>query len=185
METKERTNKLQAVFMLILIPVIFIVIFGFVILSILHDDMKGAVLESAGSWPVVGSLIETEEEIARDALEDRIAELERENASYSNAVGSLENEIADLERIISEMEEQGPDNDPVEADEEEITGSDLEEIVRTLENMTASKAAAILANTDESDAVLYLNLMRTSNRSQILQRMDPEKAAVLMSLMKN
>lgn len=172
--------------MLVLIPVLFLIIVTLVVFWFVNDDFKQSVKQTGSALPVLSSFIEGEDQIARENLEERIQELEAENAQSLRTIETMEFTIGELEEEILRIESEEDDDVDVDSiSDSQDEKSDLSEIVRTLENMTASKAAAIMSEIDQDEAVIYLKVMRTSNRSNILARMNPEEAAQLVSLMKN
>ncbi len=188
-KSKKRHSKAQTFFMLLFIPFVAVVILVFAIFTILGINVTDSISRAGASIPGIGQYFETEETMAIEEMEKRIIQLEHENETYASTNEHLEQQLADRDETISMLEEEVQDNRDSESESEEIDETeertDLQEVVKTIEGMTASKAADILTNVEEDEAVLYLRLMRTSERSEILARMDPEAAASIVSLMSN
>ncbi|WP_252313477.1 magnesium transporter MgtE N-terminal domain-containing protein [Sinobaca sp. H24] len=66
-------------------------------------------------------------------------------------------------------------------EEEEIEPNpELAELASMYEEMSAKNAAAILNELDDAEAIRHMQEMNTENRSAILEKMEVEKAAVIM-----
>ncbi|TMW73216.1 magnesium transporter MgtE N-terminal domain-containing protein [Alteribacter natronophilus] len=178
---QKKTNKFQAVLFLIAVPLLFAGILGFIIFTLAGEEAREVVY----SIPVAGPLIKPDGEVARGGLESRIEQLKEENEGLNREIAQLVYEIEQKDQLISELEEPADSGEEpaAEAEEEEPAGDRLREMVRTLEGMTASRAADILESMEDRQAALYLDAMRTSERSQILARIDAERAAGIIALM--
>ncbi|PYZ98021.1 hypothetical protein CR205_05340 [Alteribacter lacisalsi] len=179
-----KTNRLQTVLMLGVIPFMFVILIGFVLFSFAGDEVKEAVY----SIPVAGAMIKPDNEVAREELEARINELKEENESLKRETNLLAAAVEEKDSQIEELEVRNGEDEDTGAEEEIGTGGDLEneqlkEAVRTLEGMTALKAASILEMLEPEQAAVYLGQMRASERSQIMGRMESEQAAVIIILL--
>ncbi|MBU9720321.1 MULTISPECIES: MotE family protein [Bacillaceae] len=183
MKNDNSQNKWQVFFMLIFIPGVFAVILAVAVLSFMNVNIVDNVKQVVSMLPFVDGeneeTIETEENV-----EEMLVQLEHENSTYLTTIQSLEYEmeqknlqIIELEERIDQLVQQENENEIQESNE----SADYGDIVRTLEGMTASKAAQIVSEMEEDEAVLYLRLMNTDARSQILSRVDPSKAANIIS----
>ncbi|PYZ93144.1 hypothetical protein CR194_08060 [Salipaludibacillus keqinensis] len=176
-------NKLQVFFMVVLIPAIFAVILAVVVLYYVGFNVGGTFQQAASMLPFIDD--ETEEQMSD---EEHMAQVEHENQSYLQQIQQLESEIEAKDTEIASLEAELFDQESEEVLDEEETEevtADLNDIVKTLEDMTASKAADIISELPEEEAVTYLRMMRVNNRSNILSRVDPEVAAQLLIQMEN
>ncbi|UTR15097.1 hypothetical protein MM221_00390 [Salipaludibacillus sp. LMS25] len=186
---KEKSqSKFMAFFMVVLIPAVFAIILAVVLLYYLGINVGDTVKQAASFLPFI-----EEEEERELSDEELVAQLEHENKSFSQQIQQLESElearneeIADLEEQLSEEGSDGLSDEEIEgaADLEEVT-TDVNDIVKTLENMTGSKAADIVGELPEDEAVTYLRLMNVNSRSDILGRLDPELAARILGQLSN
>ena len=183
---KKTEGKLQVFFMVVLIPAVFAIILAAVVLYYLGFNVGDQVRNAAAALPFVESeeAIEGEEELS---TEEYIAQLERENQTLTRDKEDLERQTESQEEQIEELEEElllmQSDGVPEDGEEDnsETASADLNDIVRTLQEMTASRAADIMEELPEDQAVTYLQLMNNRARADILSRMEAETAAVLIS----
>lgn len=190
MSKEKKQNKVQWFFMVIFIPAVFALILAVVILYYLGIDVGARVQQAVSFLPFIESPSEEEENDI--SLEEKVVQLEHENKIYESRIQELENVITQLEEQIIQYQEakeegEGENGDGTgELNDDEIVESvSLKEVVKTLEGMTTSKAANIVSELDETEATTYLRMMRVDVRSQILSKMDPQKAAKLISLLGN
>ncbi|WP_416150949.1 hypothetical protein ACM26V_08280 [Salipaludibacillus sp. HK11] len=187
---KEKSqSKFQVIFMVIVIPAFFAVILAVVLLYYLGFDVGGTVKQAASALPFISEDEELEDGEERLTDEESIAQLEHENQSYLQQIQQLENQLETSEAELETLQEEllTLQSDEVDLDEEalgEVT-ADVNDIVKTLEEMTSSKAADIISELPEGEAVTYLRMMNVRNRSDILGRVEAETAAELLSQMSN
>ncbi|MDQ0253711.1 flagellar motility protein MotE (MotC chaperone) [Evansella vedderi] len=186
MSKEKSENKWQWFLMVILIPAVFAVILAVVLLYYMGFNVGERIEQSASFLPFVES--QEDEENENEILREQLIQLEDELTSYQSIISELEYENNQKDQQLAALEEQlSIANENVrEADEQpEEVRTDLSDIVRTLEGMSASRAANIFSEMEQEEAVIYLRLMKVDNRSQILSRMDPALAAQLVSLLSN
>jgi flagellar motility protein MotE (MotC chaperone) len=188
---KEKSqSKFQIIFMVILIPAFFAVILAVVLLYYLGFDVGETVKNASSALPFI-SAEEEELEDGEERLtdEESIAQLDHENQSYLQQIQQLENQLVTAETELETLQEEllTLQSDEVDLDDEELDEItvDVNDVVKTLEEMTASKAADIISELPEDEAVTYLRMMNVRNRSDILGRVEAETAAELLSQMSN
>lgn len=181
---KESTqSKLQIFFIVVVIPALFVLILAFVLLYYAGFNVGEQLQRAASFLPFV----ENEQVENEVGSEEYIAQLEHENNSYSQQITQLENQIATQDEEIASLEEEliAIQSEEVSGEESNEVTADVSDIVKTLEGMTASRAADIVSELPEEEAMTYLRMMRVNSRSDILSRMDAEIAAQLLSQMSN
>ncbi|WP_280768980.1 MotE family protein [Salipaludibacillus daqingensis] len=181
-------SKFQIFFMVILIPAIFAVILAVVLLYYLGFNVGETFQQAASMLPFIEEQQEEgDEEAVQLTDEENIAQLEHENQSYIQQIQQLENELEEKDSELESLQEQlfEIDSDDISGEESEEVTADINDIVKTLEDMTASKAADIISELPQDEAVTYLRMMRVTNRSNILSRVEPETAAELLTQMSN
>ncbi|SDY72048.1 Flagellar motility protein MotE, a chaperone for MotC folding [Evansella caseinilytica] len=186
MKKEQKESKVKMFLMLVLIPLIFISVLAFALINYLGygDNIKQAL----SFLPFIEA--PADGELQEDDLEGRIAQLEHENASQLSEIDELqsmlaqrESTIEELEEQLAEMEAENEEENPGDEAEDMEAGADVKDVVRTLEAMSASKAAPIISEMTQDEAVMYLRIMNVDARSKILSKMDPEEAAQLVSLL--
>lgn len=182
---KEKTqSKFQILLMIVIVPFIFALILAVVLLYYLGFNITDSVKNLADNLP----FIESEEEGEDISDEEYIIQLENENESQAQRIAELEQELAAVETDFSELEEDLSDltsDETVEGEEADQALADFEEVIRTLQEMTASKAAVIIEEMPEQQAVLYLRAMNVNARADILGRVDAELAASILTQISN
>ncbi|WP_041581857.1 magnesium transporter MgtE N-terminal domain-containing protein [Salisediminibacterium selenitireducens] len=184
---KKSEGKLQVFFMVVLIPAVFAIILAAVVLYYLGFNIGDQMRNIAGVLPFIESeeVMEGEEELT---TEEYIAQLERENQTLTRDTEDLQRQVESQEEEILQLEEEllllqsdgTLEDGEMEGDTVEAS-ADLNDIVRTLQEMTASRAADIMEELPQDQAVTYLQLMNNRARADILSRMEAETAAVLIS----
>ncbi|WP_096189125.1 MotE family protein [Evansella halocellulosilytica] len=185
MSENQKQSKLQLFFMVVLIPAIFAVVLAVVLLYYMGINVSDSVKSAFSALPFISD--ENDDELSDGSREERLVQLEHENENYLSQIEQLEYELAMKDEEISQLEleiQSYIENENNEEDQEEER-PDLQEVVRTLEGMTASKAASIMSELSQDEAVMYLQLMSLDSRSQILARMDAEEAAQIVSQLSN
>ncbi|ADU30755.1 MotE family protein [Evansella cellulosilytica] len=188
MSENHKESKWQYFLMVILIPIIFAIILAGVLLHTTGIMNVGERLQQTVSFlPFIDSEEQVEEGEDEEgfSLEEEIANLEREVSSYASQIYQLELDLEDreaqitlLEDQLSTMEEHGED-----VIDEDIVVTDIKEIIRTLEAMSASKAANILSEMTNEEAATYLRMMKVDTKSQIISRLDPADAAEIITIL--
>ncbi|WP_440898496.1 magnesium transporter MgtE N-terminal domain-containing protein [Bacillus daqingensis] len=157
--------------MVVIIPVLFAVM------------LAGVVMYYLGFQPVqyaadfTASLF-SEEEVD----EEEEAVLHHENQELQRRIEELELE---LEEALAAAEEEEPEFEEEEDEEEDEDSSqaleELEDMIRTLQLMTASRAAAIMEEMTLEEAVTYFRGMQVTSRAEILSRMEEDQAAAIIN----
>ncbi|MBU9714551.1 MotE family protein [Evansella tamaricis] len=189
MSKDEVQSKWQVFFMLIIIPAIFAIILAVAFLNFFDVNVGETLKKTVTFLPFV----EDTEEVTLDPIEyeETITQLQDENANFLSTINQLEQQIQQKEELITDLEAQVQqllNTEETEQDQETTTEenrAELSDVVRTLETMTASKAALIVSEMAEDEAVMYLRIMKLDSRAQILSRVDPGKAAELISKLSN
>jgi flagellar motility protein MotE (MotC chaperone) len=187
-QIEKSQSKFQVFFMVILIPAIFAVVLAVVLLYYLGFNVGETIQQAKSMLPFLAEQEQNEEgEVEKLSDEENIAQLEHENQLYVQQIQQLESQIESQERDLENLEEQLFDKQTEELSEEELeeVTADINDIVKTLEEMTSSKAADIIVELPQEQAVTYLRMMRGAIRSDILSRVEPETAAELLTQMSN
>ncbi|WP_444684180.1 magnesium transporter MgtE N-terminal domain-containing protein [Alkalicoccus luteus] len=166
---EKKQSKLQLIFMVVIIPVLFAVM------------LAGVVMYYLGFQPVryaadfTASLF-SEEEVD----EEEEAVLHHENQELQRRIEELELE---LEEALAAAEEEDPEFEEEEDENEDSSQAleELEDMIRTLQLMTASRAAAIMEEMTLEEAVTYFRGMQVTSRAEILSRMEEDQAAAIIN----
>lgn len=183
LEEKKPYNKFQW-FLLAIIPLFFTIFILLIVLSVAGVNVFQWSKEVGSTIPVVSNLFKEEKEPSLDEMNGEIVDLKGEIKNRDAQIVQLEN---DLEREVEEKEQLIEEKQALEqeiellnnAPEAEEDQPAFKDIIRTYENMSAKKAAAIISALDDADAVQILSNVKADSLAAILERMEPENAARL------
>ncbi len=178
-----------------LIPLIYSSVLVFVLFIIFNEDVRTSFLRTANQIPVIRELVpdvkQEDPRVYERIMEDpevkrlqqeakqQLAVLESELRSAIEASRLKDSEIAALQERIAELETVRTDQEVSSEQYEE----NLRSLARMYANMRPSKAAPILENLSKGELVQVLSYMTMDQRSALLERMDPETAAEVTSMM--
>lgn len=178
----------------VIIPVAVVVSLVFVILNIAGFDAFNWLKEKGSNVPIVSNMISTDDAEQQQStemhLQQVIEEKDEKIEELTQSMNDQEVKIQELEREITQLEKSELDNKDLEETmelEEEDTNKKVKTVAKSYEKMAPEKAAEILENmSDQSSLVLILKEISNDSRGEILQEMDPKKAAeVTKDLMEN
>ncbi|MCM3441097.1 MotE family protein [Metabacillus halosaccharovorans] len=193
METeKQEYSKLQWFFFVIFIPVVFTLTLVLIILSVAGFDVIGKAKSTITSIPVVENLINKEKENPDESaiavkeketqeenkkLEKTIEEQATMISALESDVGAKEKEVQKLTQEISSLEKQI--EEIAKAGEE----SQSRDIGKLYDNMSSKKAAEIIPNLSQDDALLILSSLDDKQVADILSKMSVEDAVKFTDLL--
>ncbi|OLO40896.1 hypothetical protein BTR23_05330 [Alkalihalophilus pseudofirmus] len=187
MSNEKEYSKIQWFFFVILIPTIFAIILFAVILIFLGVDLKEKAKEVGGNLPFIGEHFD--EEVEEQEHEDvNIDELYEQIAAQQAQIDQLEQQLTQKDEELLQVQQEASSLEAqVELQEESVVEvrQDLKEIAKTYEAMSTKNAANILSELPTSEALLHISQISTQPRAGILAKMEPEKAAEIMSLLAN
>jgi flagellar motility protein MotE (MotC chaperone) len=184
-ENEKGYSKIQWFFLVIFIPTIFAVILFGVILSFVGIDVIDRAKQIGATLPFVSDYLSEEEEVD---FQGEINELEATITERETAIEQLQKEIEQKTEEVQTIENERNQLEQqlaVREDMEEQTQQELDEIAKTYESMSAKNAATIIAALPEQEALLHISQLSTESKAAILEKMDGEKAAELMSQLAN
>lgn len=190
--TEKSYSKLEWLFYIVILPMLFTAILSGVFMSFLGYDIAGTIRNTFSGLPIVKDYIpEREERLLTpeekiDELATEITNLESEITTklmlieeLNQSLDKRDNKIVSLEKEILELNRQleGKLLDQ-KAWEENIV-----ELARVYTSMPPNRAAPIISNLTDIEAIQILSKMSSSDRAKILEKMNPGKAATLTSLL--
>ncbi|WP_156897244.1 hypothetical protein [Alkalicoccus chagannorensis] len=177
--TEKKQSRVLVFLMVVIVPVLFALVLAVVMLYYLGFNVGDTARDMLQSLPFVES--DEDEEIPE---EEYVARLEHENESFEQRIAELETALADTEEELEEAQEElfALQNDELDEEEDaEQATADFDDVVRTLQEMTASSAAEIIEELPEAQAVLYLRAMNVNARAEIISRIEPDLAASILN----
>lgn len=196
-ENDKEYSKIEWLFYIIILPIIFITILTVVVLWFLDYDVKQKVLLSLNKIPIIEKFIDDErfdeegninKKLSADELSTQIDELKiilaEKNMNISlndNVIALKDEEIKSLSGQIEIMK--------VEIDEKKISQEtrekEIADLAKIYENMNAKNAANIISLLSLEEAVLVIKSMSLEAKSSILEKMDQKRAADISILLKD
>lgn len=178
----------QMIVALVLIPAIFILVGGMVVMNYAMDrpllsvpflpvseDGKTAETPKTSETKVNVTGIDSDASNRLKAANSEIEKLRNENVELTNEVKARQEEITDLirerDRLVSEL---------AAATTEKETTSD---IVSVYEEMSAKQAAAIMGELESPQVAELLKELSPKQQADILGRMNAQQAAVVTQLL--
>jgi len=180
---EQKSGKIQWFLFAIVIPVIFSILVTIIVMTYYGVNVfeKTKEISDKISMPV----FQTDEK-----------QKEKTTTDYNQKIVDLQAEIKDKEAEIQSLESIIDSRDKnlqkIEAEKEQLqkeinefkqtqTTSDVEtkEIVKTYETMSAKKAAPIITQMSDDDAIQILANLKPATLAKVLEQMDPEDAARL------
>ncbi|OEG00404.1 hypothetical protein BHF71_00400 [Vulcanibacillus modesticaldus] len=195
--TEREYSKLEWIFYIVILPIIFISILATTIFWLLDIEVKDQVLQTVNKIPYIEKLIDDQQFIKKDYLIDNptkeqlqftVSELkktlnEKNNylADYENKLAKKDEEINRLNQQITELQSKLNEKNVSELSREQ----EIADLAKVYANMNVKNAANILSALNIEEAVLLLSQMSIDAKSSILEKMSPENAAKLSILLKD
>lgn len=197
-EEKTKMNPVLWFFFAIIIPLAVAITITVVVLAIAGVDVAGWAKDKASGIPVVSSLIGKDEKAGKEVtnadVEKQLQKRNEENDKLKKQVDELEGTIDGLEQKIAKQknkeksdkkaaEEEGKEGytagATASANQETGQNDPVKKMASSFKKMDAAQAALIVQDLSNSMAIDLMNELSTATRGQILQEMDPKKAADL------
>jgi flagellar motility protein MotE (MotC chaperone) len=201
-------STFEKILYIFIIPIVFTVILALSLFSLFDYDVKDTMLKYGREIPLVGqylpkpvdentTTIETSEGSATVSkkvdefgvdytkeirgLNDKIALQESELKKAIRDIETKDKLISELKTSLKQRDEQLKAKSLT--DKEYI--SKIKELATVYASMSASKAAPIVEKLSTEEAVLVLNQMPAGDKKNILQKMDPGRAAEISIMTKD
>ncbi|MCC5892271.1 hypothetical protein [Exiguobacterium sp.] len=181
MEKENNKRGVQLLVALVLVPAIFLLVGGIVVMNYAMDRPLLSVpfLEIKEERPVEKNVnvtgIDTDASNRLKVANAEIEKLRGENVELTNEVKARQEEVSRLikerDRLLSELS--------AAAETEEATS----DVSRVYEEMSAKQAAAIMNELESPQVANLLKQLSPKQQADILGRMDAQRAAVVTQLL--
>ncbi len=185
---KQQSSKFKWFFRVIFIPIVFALILFSVILSFLGVNALNQAKKVASNVPFLSEYVRMDEQHLEEGEKTNLGELTAEVEARDTEINDLENNIASKEEKIQSLLKEINTLKAQLEEKQEAQLSDTkedEEIAKIYLSMSAKNAANILSELPEEEAVLHLSFIKANSQAPILAKMAPEKAAKLITLLRN
>lgn len=185
---EKKFNKFQWFIFTGLIPTLFAILIVLIVLSFAGINVFEKAKEYGEKVPFLSSLIEENKTKTEEEWETSLIELEGEIKDREAQIEKLQLELdgrdKEVERGKLEIEQLQLQIEELIAIQEENKRA-FKDIIKTYETMSAKKAAPIISQMNEQDALKILTTIKSDNLAAILESLEPEKAAKYTELLTN
>ncbi|WP_110929417.1 MotE family protein [Bacillus massiliglaciei] len=182
--TEKKAGKFQWFLFVFVIPIFFLLLVTGIVLHFAGFDIADKSKETLSKIPFTQdeNQAKTNKDQTPEQYEKNVQKLEEDLGKKNEEIKKLENIIDTKDQSISKLEaekdqlkkQQAEEADSSPEKKEEDT---LKEITRTYETMSAKKAAPILSQMSEEEALKILGTLKAQTLAKILEQMPPEDAA--------
>ncbi len=185
---ESKSNPIQWFLLVVLIPVLFAVTVALIVSTVAGVNVFEAAKEFGEKVPVFSNIFSKDSEDDIDQLEkDRIeleGQIKNREAKIDQLQSKLENQDKEMERAQLEKERLLQEIDELSAIQEDSKRA-FKDIVRTYETLSAKKAAPIISQMNEVEALRILTTIKPEALASLLEEMEPAKAAQFTELLTN
>jgi len=178
-ETK-KASRFQSFIFVIVIPLLFAVTAALIIMTILGYNVFETAKDVSQKLPFVSSAASDKEDSSVQAFEEKMIKLEAEIKDREAKITNLEAQLDTKDEEISakqlEIEQLEKEIEELNKMKEENNRA-FKDIVKTYETISAKKAAPILAQMEDKEALRILSVIKADALASILEKMNPEDAA--------
>ncbi|MBS4189232.1 MotE family protein [Bacillus sp. FJAT-49705] len=187
-EEKEskKSSRFQGFIYLVLIPLLFAITIALIVMTILGHNVFELAKEYGQKIPFVSSVFEEDNSQSLEKLETKSIELEAEIKDREAKISQLESQLESKDEEISKVQLE---KERLEEEILELTAIKEEnkrafkDIVKTYETISAKKAAPIISNMSEEEALKILSNVKADTLAGIMEKMEPELAAKYTELL--
>lgn len=191
-ENEQPYSKLQWLFYIILVPLLFITFIIVILLTFAGVNVIDPALAAGQKVPGLSAILPEpkEEENTEQDLDTTGIDLQEatERASKSEAeVSNMERELAqqaeEIKQLLVKLEQAQEKSEEEKLSEEERLIK-LRELAAIYGGMSTSRSAAILENLTLKEAALIMNELKATEQSAVMAKLEPPFAANLTVVMK-
>lgn len=185
---EKRQSPFQWFLLVFLIPIMFAIVVTLIVTTVAGINVFDVAEEHGGKIPLIGGLFNQDEQKALAEFEKERIDLEGQikdrEAKIEQLQAKLENKDKDIEKARLEKERLLQEIDDLNAIQEENKRA-FKDIVRTYETLSAKKAAPIISQMKDEEALKILTNVSAETLAKIMENLEPEKAAKYTQLMTN
>lgn len=183
-ESEKKFGFFQKLFFYFLIPVVFCI----AVLLVITMFSEKNVFEYIEELPFISSnddqqLLESSGE-TKQKIVSLQAELQEKEAEIAQIQSQFNSATVENQQLQGEIERLQYEIEKLKISQEESM-KDFKEILSTFEKMSAKKAAPIIVEMNETEAVRILSKMKPDTLTAIFEKMSPQDAAKYTQLLTN
>ncbi|SFA74036.1 MULTISPECIES: MotE family protein [unclassified Bacillus (in: firmicutes)] len=185
---ENRQSPIQWFLLVILIPIMFAIVVTLIVTTVAGINVFDVAKEHGAKIPLIGGLFDQDEQKALAEFEKERIDLEGQikdrEAKIEQLQSKLENKDKDIEKARLERDRLLQEIDDLNAIQEENKRA-FKDIVRTYETLSAKKAAPIITQMKDEEALKILTNVSAETLASIMENMEPDQAAKYTQLMTN
>lgn len=185
---EKKSNKFQWFFYTGLIPIMFAVVVALIIFSFAGINVFEKTKEYSQKVPFLSDFVSKEDVKTEEDLETNIIELEGEIKDKEAKIEQLQTELdgkdKEVERANLEVEQLQLQIDELIAIQEENKRA-FKDIIKTYETMSAKKAAPIITQMNDEEAIKILTNINADTLAAIMENLGPVEAAKFTEMLTN
>ncbi|MBD8004021.1 MotE family protein [Bacillus norwichensis] len=176
----KKTGLFQKLFSWVVIPLLLILFLTLLAATLTGVNVYEKAKEIGGKIPVISSILGGKETVSIDEHNEAIVKLQAQIEEKNAKISRLERKVEDKE---SEIDLLNQDKKRLETTIEEKSQVDndkkreMNEIVAVYETMMPKRAASIIVEMKDEEAVSILSSLGSEPLARIMEKMPPEKAA--------
>ncbi|WP_066289044.1 MotE family protein [Bacillus sp. FJAT-29937] len=182
LEEKEekKQSRFQGFIFVVFIPLLFAITVALIVMTILGINVFELSKEYSQKIPFISSALDEEGTQSIEDIESKMIDLEAEIKDREAKISKLETEIVNKDEEISQVQLE---KERLEEEILELTAMKDEnkrafkDIIKTYETISAKKAAPILTQMSEDEALQILSSIKADTLAAIMEKMNPEDAA--------
>lgn len=189
-EETKKTSKFQWFLFVVFIPLLFTISVVLLILTFSGINVFEQGKKYASQLPFVSQWIEGTEANEKKKLQEQIVELkativekEKQLTKANDALKEKEGEIDALKQEIARLKAEKEQAQEPTTPPTEQTNTSRVDVVKMYETMSPKKAAEIIPQMSDREAVDLLSQLKTDKVAAILEKMDAANAAKYTSLL--
>lgn len=185
----EQKRPFQWFIFVVLIPLLFAIAIALVVSTLAGINVFTAAKDLSSKLPFVGSVIQKNASTAMNKkTENDIislqAQVKDDEAKISQLQAKLQSKEQEVQRAQLENNRLQQEMDSLKTSQNESKRA-LSDLVTTYETMSAKKAAPIISNMTDSEALKILSSVKPESLASIMENMDPTQAARFTELLTN
>ncbi|RBP95248.1 flagellar motility protein MotE (MotC chaperone) [Cytobacillus firmus] len=181
-----KTSRFQWFIFAFLIPILFGITVALLVFTLSGNNIFETAREYSQKVPFLASVLDDKKFRSQEVMEEELiglqAEVKDREARISQMESQLDSKDLELERAALEKQRLEEEINELTAIKEENKRA-FKDIVKTYENITAKKAAPILTEMKDEEAVKILSNVNSDTLAAIMEKMNPEDAARYTALL--
>ena len=179
-KASKKQSRFQSFIFIFFIPMLFAITVALIVMTILGVNVFELTKEYSQKLPFVSSAIDEENPKTMEKMEAKMIELEAEIKDREAKISKLETKLENKDEEISQVQLE---KERLEEEIAELTAMKEEnkrafkDIIKTYETISAKKAAPILSQMSEEEALQILSNIKADTLAAIMEKMEPADAA--------